>query len=258
MKIDSNIDNKVKFILETDWIFQEPIDFEYKEYILLAYFKKIDDLISQNKLYPAFIELSLHLANLQTVIKENVILFTKKNFKSLDDEVLLKEILAKNPPELTEEESKEIDRIIKYSAVKFFDYFNILKSYWTLVYDTISISIKKNKKYLRSDCGYMTYINKKENKLYVWEYKIDHEDKSIDEQMTTINKIYEGSRSDVKLNYIINEFSNFSPLQKKLSPVFELKSEEDYPIEETLLPLFKRKLTSYIFQSIKLIDMKTI
>ena len=78
-------ESKIKFIMDTDWLIKEPIDFEHKKYVLLGYFKKIDKLLDQNKIYPTFIELSLHLASLQTLVKENAILYTNKDFKSFDD-----------------------------------------------------------------------------------------------------------------------------------------------------------------------------
>lgn len=255
METTPTIENEIKFIMNTDWLFQEPIDFEHKKYTLLGYFKKIDELINQNKIYPIFIELSIHLASIQTIIKENVILYTNKTFKSVDDEVLLKELLAKNIPTLDEKDSKEIEKIIKFSATKFFEYFSIVKSYWSLVYETISISIKRNKKYLRSNCGYMTYHHKKNNHVYVWEYLIDKEDNSSD-NITNIKLIYEDNKKDLTLNQVIENFSGFSDKEKKYSPVFELKSDDDYPVQETLLPLFKRKIISYIFQSIRIEDIK--
>jgi hypothetical protein len=187
-----------------------------------------------------------------------MILFTDKDFKSIDDEVLLKELLVKHCPELTDEELKEMDKIIKFSATKFFEYFSILKSYWSLAYDTISLSIKRNKKYLKSNSGYMTYYHKQDNRICVWEYFIDSEDKMIGENITNVNLIYEGNKKELTLNQIISNFSQFSEKQKKYSPVFELKSTDEYPLNETLLPLFKRKILSYIFQSIRLEDMKKI
>jgi len=256
METKPTIENEVKFIMNTDWLFQEPIDFEHKKYTLLGYFKKIDELINQNKIYPTFIELSIHLASIQTIIKENVILYTDKTFKTVDDEVLLKELLAKTVPKLDEKDIKEIDKIIKFSATKFFEYFSIIKSYWSLVYETISISIKRNKKYLRSNCGYMTYYQKTNNRVYVWEYLINKEESN--DNITNINLIYEGNKKDLTLNQVIENFSTLTDKEKKHSPVFELKSDEDYPVKETLLPLFKRKIISYIFQSIRIENIKNI
>ena len=105
----------INFILPTDWMFNQPIDAEHKKYLLMSYFQKIDDLIVENKLYPHFIELSLHMANLHTLIKESTILYTNKIFKSPDDELLLKELLAKPVPSLTDEETEEMKEILKFS-----------------------------------------------------------------------------------------------------------------------------------------------
>ena len=50
MEETPEIENKVNFTMNTNWLFQEPIDFEHKKYVLLAYLKKIDDIINQNKI----------------------------------------------------------------------------------------------------------------------------------------------------------------------------------------------------------------
>jgi len=250
-------ESKVKFELETDWLFQDPIDYEHKKYVLLGFLKKIDNLINQNKIYPAFIELSLHLASIQTLIKENVILYTNKKFRYFDDEVLLKELLAKPAPNLSESENFEIDKIIKFSANKFFEYFNILKSYWSIVYETTSISIKRNKKNLKRPIGYMTYNDKKNDIIFVWEYRINQKTGISEENISNIKLIYEGNKKNLTLNQIIENFSEFSEKEKKYVPVFELKTNEDYPIYETLLPIYKRKMLSYIFQTIKFENVET-
>lgn len=251
--------NTIKFSMNTDWLTQEPIDFEHKKYVLLGYFKKIDSLLEENKLYPTFIELSLHLASLQTLSKENVILYTDKIFKSYDDEVLLKEVKAKELPILSSDESQEISKIIKYSSTKFYDYFNIFKSYWTIVYDSVSILPKKNKKNLNSNVGYFFYVDKKKNKNYVWEYIIKKYTSELDEYYTETNLIFDGDKSSKTLNEIIEEYSTVdTTIKKEDLPIFSLKSSDDYPIFETLLPLFKRKLLSYILQSVKLNTIKNL
>jgi hypothetical protein len=256
--MEKNIsESKVNFIMDTDWLFQEPIDFEHKKYILLGYFKKIDDILNQNKIYPTFIELSLHLASLQTILKENVILYTDKKFQSFDDEVLLKELSAKIPPNLKEDEIDEVNRIIRFSASKFFEYFSIFKSYWEVIYETISITLKRNKKYLRSSSGYMTYYNKKNDVVFVWEYNINRLSDKVDDHNSVLKLIYEGGKKELTLNQIIDNFSTFDDKNKKISPVFEMKAPEEYPLNETLVPLFKRKIMTYIFQSIRIEDLKT-
>jgi hypothetical protein len=57
--------------LTLDWILKEPIDREYKEYVLLDYISKIENDIDNFIIYPTLQELSLHLANSNS-IKENL------------------------------------------------------------------------------------------------------------------------------------------------------------------------------------------
>ena len=59
---------KIKFLMDTDWMFEKPIDREHKEYKLLSYFQKMGEKLDNLELYPGFIELSLHLMNLQTFL----------------------------------------------------------------------------------------------------------------------------------------------------------------------------------------------
>jgi hypothetical protein len=258
MEITENIESKVKFMMETDWVFQEPIDFEHKKYVLLAYFKKVDDLLLQNKIYPTFIELSLHLASLQTLVKEKVILSTNKTFLSCDDEVLLKELTAKSIPELNTEEKLELQKIVHHSATQFLDYFSVVKSYWATIYESIDMTIKRNRKYLTKPKGYIVYTHTNHNHIHVWEYQINELAPNIDEYNIKISLIYEGNKKELSLNKVIEQYSSFTERESKIAPVFDFKSTKEYPIDETLLPLFKRRLLAHIYQSKKAAPAKKL
>ena len=258
MEITENIESKVKFIMETDWLFQDPIDFEHKRYVLLAYFKKIDDLLLENKIYPTFIELSLHLASLQTLVKEKVILSTNKTFLSCDDEVLLKELTAKSIPELNGIEKEEVNKIIKHSANQFLEYFNVVKSYWSTIYESIDMTIKRNRRYLTKSKGYIIYTHTNHNHIHVWEYNNNALIPNIDEYNIKIKLIYEGDKKELSLNKVIEKYSSFNEKEVKVAPVFDFKSTKEYPIDETLLPLFKRRLLAHIYQSKKISPIKKL
>jgi hypothetical protein len=247
-----------KLSLDHDWIFQEPIDYEHKKYVLLGYLKKMDDILGQNKIYPSFIEVSLQLASLQTLIKENIILSTNKKFFSYDDEVLLKELVATPAPKLSEQDKEEVDKIIKYSAKKFYEYFSIFKGYWQMTYEAINYSIKRNKKYFDYKYGYIMYHTKSDDQIYVWEYILSDTEPVGDEQNIQVKQIFNGTKKGLTLNQILDNFSSFTESQKKKTPVYDFKSEKEYPINETLLPLFKRKLIGYIYQSKKFKNLPSI
>jgi hypothetical protein len=56
--------------MKTDWLFQEPIDLEHKQYVLLDYLQKLDKNLNNLKLYPQFQEISLHLASINLLIEK--------------------------------------------------------------------------------------------------------------------------------------------------------------------------------------------
>jgi hypothetical protein len=66
--------------MDPEWIITGSIDAEQKEYKLMAYFQKMNVFLEEIKLYPMFIEVSVHLGNIQTIINQNRILKTKKKF----------------------------------------------------------------------------------------------------------------------------------------------------------------------------------
>ena len=62
--------------MDPEWIITGSIDAEQKEYKLMAYFQKMNVFLEEIKLYPMFIEVSVHLGNIQTIINQNRILKT--------------------------------------------------------------------------------------------------------------------------------------------------------------------------------------
>ncbi len=74
-----------------------------------------------------FIEVSVHLGSIQTIISQNKILRTKKKFLSYDDELILTDLTMGDIPNMTDEETEEFKKILKNVQPKMFDYFNIVK-----------------------------------------------------------------------------------------------------------------------------------
>lgn len=240
---------KISFKLNPEWMYKEPLDFEFNKYTLLDYLQKCEKSFDNFELYPNFVELSLHLANLQSIVKENKLLLTDKKFESCDDEILVKELRPKTPRELSNQEEEELDKTIKFSGPKLFDAFNIAKSIWNIAFESIDIYIRKNKKSLIAGTGYIFFYRKQNETLYVWEYEIkpDKKDKTINK--TYLNLIYEGVADDLDLSDIIDTFSTWNHTEYfKDLPIFEVKCGQNFPFEETMIPIIKRKVMSYIFQ----------
>ena len=79
---------KTSFIMNTDWLFDGVLDAEQKQYVLLDYFQKMNKHLEKMEVYPMFIELSLHLGNMQTLLTQNKILYIDRKLSSKDDELI--------------------------------------------------------------------------------------------------------------------------------------------------------------------------
>lgn len=238
---------KIEFLMDTDWMFEKPIDREHKEYKLLSYFQKMGERLDNMELYPGFIELSLHLANAQTLIKDKKMLYTNKRFKTPDDELLVKDLKLKELPKMSDDEYLEFVKILGYSLPRLTEYFNVAKSVWELVFDSVHLVVKKNKKNipLIKD-GFFYFKDKKNKKIYLWEYNEKYMTKDSNEKKIITKLIYCDEINKLTVPKIIIE--NTSREDKSKLPVIEMTSRGDFPIEETLLPLFKRKILSYLYQ----------
>ena len=250
---------KISLILDPDWIIKEPIDYEHKQYVFLDYLQKVNKKLDKLEVYPSFIELSLHFANIQTLIKEDKLIKTEKKFDTVDDEILLLDLNFSDIPKMNEEEHDDYKKALRFVAPKIFDHFSIAKSIWQMAYDAASVTIKENKDEIINDYGFFYYDSKFDNRLYVWEYKFKKVVKGRNEVKQVVNLIYSEENKGLPISEIIQNFSKYSKYVTTTNlPVFEVFSSEDYPLEETLLPIFKRKIQSYITQTINVNTYKKI
>jgi len=234
--------------MDTDWLFQGIIDAEQKEYVLLNYFQKLNQNLEEIKMYPMFIELSLHLGNIQTLLTKNQILYTDKKFKSPDDEIVLSDLKVKEIPDMNDEEYKEYQKILKYSQPKLFDYFNIAKTIWSVVYDSIHVNVRKNKKNIKNKSGFFYY--KKDNEIIVWMYTTRKVPKTKNQTRTSLKEIYNGEINDLTIQKILSNFSKtYYKNEESKYPLFEVTCLQIFPLKETLIPIFKRKILTIIAQS---------
>jgi hypothetical protein len=239
---------KQHFKLSPDWMFSQPIDFEFNKYTLLDYIQKCEKSFDDFKIYPDFVEVSLHLANLQSLMKERTLLYTKKKFEHPDDEILVKELYPKRVTGLTEEEFVEIEKTIMFSGNKLLDTFNIGKSIWSIVFESTNLVLKKNKRGFNSGRGFIYLPLKQVKKVLVWEYTLRKFKGDAKMYMTLI---WEGDPQGLKIFDICLEKTSWLDEEEvnKL-PMFEITTNNKFPMEETLIPMIKRKVVNYILQSV--------
>lgn len=238
--------------MNTDWLFDGILDAEQKQYVLLDYFQKMNQYLERMEVYPMFIELSLHLGNMQTLLTQNKILYTDRKLTSNDDELVLSDLKVKDIPVLDNEEVIEYHKILKNSQPQLYDYFNFAKSIWSVVYDSIEVVVKKNKNNLQSKSGFFSY--KTPEKVYIWQYTTRRVYKTNGQTKTSVKLIFEGQQDSLTIPQIISTFSKtYEKNNESVYPVFEVFCNDVFPLEQTLVPIFKRKILSYIHQSEKVI-----
>jgi hypothetical protein len=231
---------KPMFKLETNWILSEPIDFEHKQYLLYDFLQYADKKIEKFEIYPIYTEISLHLANLQSISNEFKSLYFTKVFQNIDDEILISELKYKPLEIKSEKEFDEFNEIVKFAGQKILNYFNIVKSVYTIIYDSISVQITKNEKNFNLNSGFIHMKKGKENHL--WIYDIEKRDRlTIDTKMNL-------TKLDIPENLDdINTLIELHDGRKKL-PVFLITATYDFPFEASLIPASKRKVLSYLIQ----------
>lgn len=240
--------NKVKkekplFKMGPDWIYTQPIDLEHKQYVLLDFLKYCDKKIDKFEVYPTYTELSIHLANLQSISSEYKTLYFEKKLFNLDDEILISDLKFKPVPIIDEKDYDEFTDIVKYAGQKILDYFNMMKAVWNIVYDSISVKLIKNEKNIHELTGYF-YCDFPSGRK-VWKYQIERKERiTIDTKMNVI-----------LLKQTEDNFVFDFDIEKKL-PIFELKAAYDFPLESSILPAFKRKILNYVIQKNTIKNLK--
>jgi hypothetical protein len=242
---------KNKFIMDTDWLFDGILDAEQKQYVLLDYFQKMNKHLERMEVYPMFIELSLHLGNIQTLLTQNKILYVDRKLTSNDDELVLSDLKVKDIPVLDDEEVVEYQKILKSSQPQLHDYFNFAKSIWSIVFDSIDVVVKKNKNNLQSKSGFFSY--KTPEILYVWQYTTRKVYKTKGQTKTSLKLVFKGQQNNLTIPQIISTFSKtYEKNNEENNPIFEVFCDDVFPLKETLVPIFKRKILSYVNQNIKI------
>jgi hypothetical protein len=236
--------------MRTDWMVDEPMDFEYHEYKMLAYFKKVADDLDNFKLYPHFRDISMNFASFSTLSSKDKYIKLKYDLEDIDDEILISDLEYFDIPEMSPQDYAEYKTIAKYGEEKFKDYFLISKSIWSAIYESLWLALLENDEELKRGRGFVFFDYNNKNYLYRYELKKFKRNKK--EKKLVLKKIKITSES---VN--IPELISNDPYEKKKPnhPIFILKIKNStdafIPLEETILPLVKRKINSFVQQTIK-------
>jgi hypothetical protein len=233
--------------LAHNWLTEGLIDYEYKKYLLLAYFKGIKDEFEASKLYPYLSDLIFHYQNLLTVKEHKKLLYER--FPQKISQVDFKKLKLQYE-NLIEDDAlmQELEEIISFALPNFKRLLQEGKNLYEYVEQHLEI-MPVGISPLYQEEGYMFLHEEILRHIQVYEYQISVFD-SADNQyrgihihyLETIQKSIFESFENLKINLL-------RKYEKMPNPAtFLVNAKLPYPLEETLLPIAKRVLVRHITQ----------
>ncbi|WP_026462819.1 hypothetical protein [Adhaeribacter aquaticus] len=231
--------------LQTNWLTDGLIDFEYKKYMLLAYLEGVKEEFGSKRLYPIFSDLIMHYNNLLQVKENKKLVYeqfpqriSRADFKKL--EIVYKKIVD------DDETMQELEEIIEYAAPKF----NLALQNGKEIYDFIESNIEINPvgiTPLYRDAGYFFLDEYPGYETKVYEYKL-----SIFENTHETYRGINARYVDTIRRGLVNTYENMKiELARKNSTMpnpatFVIVAKVPCPFDQSLLPIAKRSLVKYV------------
>ncbi len=231
--------------LNRDWFVEGLVDFEYKKYLLLSYFQHVKENFNQTKLYPQLSELITHYRDMIRFqeSKENLSGNFPQTLTGMDLEKAKLEYES-----LVEDDAlmKEIGLILEFAMPRFRSSMDQGKEIFEFIEEQIEIDpigivpLYKDDGYLLVQSGVGTAV-----KVYEFFISIIQ---NADEKYRSIRTAYltsfdwgiTNTFEDMKLELIRSRSDRPNPA------TFSISSGMEFPEEESLLPVAKRKFFRYL------------
>lgn len=234
--------------LQQDWITTGWVDFEYKKYMLLGYLQDVKMAFGQNKLYPYMADLVFHYQNLISVRDNKRLMYqqfpqtmTKAHIDKL--KISYKKIVE------DDEVMRELEDILSFSIPQLKNILDEGKDIYEFVEGNMEISTVGLLPLYTKE-GYLLINEEKKNKLKVFQYQITVFDNAHEKlrgvNMTLLEKTKVGlgrSLEQIKLELV----KKYKALPNPAT--YAIHTRMAFPFQETILPVSKRLLVSYINSS---------
>ncbi len=156
--------------LPPNWLTEGLIDFEYKQYVLLAYLKHVQQCFAEQKLYPQLSDLVFHYQNLQTIRSDKQLLY--ENFpKKVSRADFEKLHLTYEKMVQDDRLMAELDAIMEFAMPKLQDTLKEGKDVYEYVEENLDIS-PVGLASLRTDEGYLFLYQTQTHDTRVYHYQI--------------------------------------------------------------------------------------
>jgi hypothetical protein len=235
--------------LKDNWLTDGLIDFEYKKYHLLAYFKNVKESFNRLELYPFLSDMVFHYRNL-ILLKENKSLIRESFPKELSPESLTNMVL--NYRRIIEDDlvMQEIEAIMEYALPQFKDTLEEGSFIYEYVESKCEISpVGLTSLYL--DEGYLFVSQPPDKEMNVYRYQATIFNQSI-EPLRAIHTEFlltaERSLSNTYENMKLSLIKQFAELPNPT--VYLVASKVRFPYIQTLMPVAKRLLIKQITKAV--------
>lgn len=231
--------------LHPNWFCEDLPDFEYKKYVLLDYLQDVHAQFNGTRLYPALSDLVFHYRNLTGFIEQKNALYSSfpERISELDIYNLK---IAFNKVMSNDEIMNHLDEIVNYSLPILKKHLDEGKEIYEFIEKEIQIEPVGILPLYRQE-GYMLVKDGDETEIKVYEFAVklfNHEEehfRSIQTQyLTSYKRTIVNTAENIKIELIRN--------RKKLPnpATFSIETNYTFPIEETVMPIAKRLLATFV------------
>lgn len=231
--------------LKDNWLTEGLIDFEYKKYLLLAYFKQVKESFVRVELYPFLSDLVFHYRNLLT-LKENKSLIRESFPQELSLENLSN--LELNYKKIIEDDAvmQEIESIMEFALPQFkasLDEGSFIYEYVQSHCEIVPVGLAS----LYTNEGYLFVAQPPEKETYIYRYQVTFFEQSNEamrgiqtEHVLTTERNLSNTYENIKLQLIRERTDLPNP------STYLVLSKKKFPHMQTLMPVAKRLLVKEI------------
>ncbi|MFC0183720.1 hypothetical protein SAMN04515674_117114 [Pseudarcicella hirudinis] len=232
--------------LEKDWLTQGMIDFEYKKYILLAYLQGVKGNFNHKKLYPDLSDVNQHYQNSRFFRDSINALYANfpKRISGLNTDNMSIEY---SMPELPNNEYlSEIEAITEYALPRFEYILKEGKEISDEVESNITIAPIGILPIYRNE-GYLFLNESGINEIKIYQYNLTIFENNHEKHRAVKTYYLESVRRSIS-NTIENVKLDIVRKYKHLPnpAAYVVESKYVLPLEETLLPIIKKKVVPYL------------
>ncbi|MGP8216587.1 MAG: hypothetical protein ACLQQ4_13555 [Bacteroidia bacterium] len=231
--------------LNSSWLTEKCIDFEYKKYVLLAFLQDVDKDFEVQKLYPSLRELVTHYRQLVVIKEKKDEMY--KNFpqsaRDIDAENM--RIIYQKMVE-DSEIMKELETIVDFSIPRFQKYLAEGKKIYDAIESQLNI-FPVGVVPLHAKEGYIFIRDGRNADTSVYEYDIALFEEPEAKYRGIHTQFVKTWEMDMSISYQYIKLELLKEKQDKPNPAtYAIESEWVVPLEETLLPIAKRSLLKFV------------